>query len=99
MHLSFIGLFLVYICLDNIPEPQGKEAQMVSIVNGLDIESLGASLKLTKKQIQLLKSNLPVNRFWKIKEIDGIGITSYTKIFNYCYSYEETPRQMSLFEN
>ena len=89
---------LVYICLDNINEPQGKEALMVDIINNSNINTLAAELKLTQKQTSLIKSALPVNRFWKLKEIDGIGITTYTKIFNYCYNFENTPKQVSLFD-
>lgn len=89
---------LVYICLDNINEAQGKEAIMVNIINNIDLEYLASEIRLTKKQIQALKEFIPIKRFWHIKEIEGMGITAYSKIFNYCYNYQEKPKQISMFD-
>ena len=91
---------LIYICLDTIIEPQGKEAEMVDTVNSLSIDVISSEIQLTKKQAQLLKEALPIDRFWKINEIEGIGVAAYTKIFNYCYNNKNSNKteQTSFFD-
>lgn len=76
----------VYICLDNKKEAEGVEKQMLTVLENTKIEDLKKSVRLSAKQETILKNNLPVNRFWKIKELDGIGTTVYSKIHNYCYN-------------
>ena len=76
----------IYICLDNKKEAEGVEKQMLDILNNTSIEDLKKVMRISSKQEAVLKSNLPVNRFWKIKEFEGIGITIYSKIHNYCFN-------------
>ncbi len=76
----------IYICLDNKKEAEGVEKQMLDILNNTSIEDLKKVMRISSKQETVLKSNLPVNRFWKIKELEGIGITIYSKLHNYCFN-------------
>lgn len=76
----------VYICLDSKKDAEGLEADMLKVINTLDIKDLKEKVKLNEKQQIILMKNKPFNRFWKIKELDNIGTTSYKKIFNYCYN-------------
>lgn len=90
----------VYICLDNKKEAEGLEKEMLSVLDSIDITKIRDEIRLTTKQIEILRRNIPVDRFWKIKEIEGIGITTYKKIFNYCKGQVENPsfKQMSIFD-
>lgn len=76
----------VYICLDNKKEAEGVEKQMLDVLNNTSIEDLKKVMRISSKQEDVLKSNLPVNRFWKIKELEGIGTTIYSKLHNYCFN-------------
>ena len=90
----------VYICLDNKKEAEGLEKKMLDIFNNLKIEEFKQNVRLTTKQIDILKSNMPINRFWKIKELEGIGTTTYKHLFNYCKLQTESSgfKQMTLFD-
>lgn len=91
----------VYICLDNKKEAEGLEKEMLEVFNNLDIEDLKKDIKLTTKQIDALKNSLPLNRFWKIKEIEGIGSTTYKSLFNYCKALSNGNgiKQLTLFDS
>ena len=78
----------VYICLDK-EEAQGLEKKMIDVFNGIDFDTPIKELKLNKNQIMALKMAQPISRFWKIKELDGIGITCYTRLFEYCKNYND----------
>jgi hypothetical protein len=78
----------VYICLDN-SEAQGLEKEMLNVFNGMDFSSKQHGVRLNKKQIDTLSAAVPIKRFWKIKELEGIGITCYTALFNYCKNCAE----------
>lgn len=90
----------VYICLDTKKEAEGLEAKMLNIINTISLTELKQNVRLTAKQMEILKENLPINRFWKIKEIEGIGTTTYKSIFNFCKSQSENDKvkQMTLFD-
>lgn len=90
----------VYICLDNKKDAEGLEKEMLNVFNDLSTEELKQNIRLTTKQLDILKQNMPINRFWKIKEIEGIGTTTYKSLFNYCKSQTEGKRfkQMNLFD-
>lgn len=90
----------VYICLDNKKDAEGLEKEMLNVFNDLSAEELKQNIRLTTKQLDILKQNMPINRFWKIKEIEGIGTTTYKSLFNYCKSQTEGKRfkQMNLFD-
>ena len=90
----------VYICLDT-SEAEGLEKKMLDFVNSLDVSSLKPHMRVTEKQMETIERNRPFKRFWMIKELDGIGITVYSKLFNYCKSNAEAPPssvQGSLFD-
>lgn len=75
----------VYICLDNRKDAEGVEKEMLDIINNIGMEELKKDIRLTSKQIDILKSYRPFNRFWKIKELDGIGAAVYAKLHNFCF--------------
>ena len=79
----------VYICLDNIGA-QGLEKDMLDVFNNINFNDKISGVRLNKKQIDALTNAQPIDRFWKIKELDGIGITCYTNLFNYCKSHTES---------
>ncbi|MCL1984529.1 MAG: macro domain-containing protein [Methanomassiliicoccaceae archaeon] len=88
----------VIVCLDIMEEARGIEAKMVSIFNDNNVSILKDMLRLTKKQKDALRSAAPVKRFWHLSELDGIGITTYSKLFNICFDtarYEKTQRPQS----
>jgi hypothetical protein len=57
-------------------------------------------VKLTQKQQQGLMNKKNFYRFWQIKEVEGIGITTYAKIFQYCKKKAEglVAEQLNFFE-
>ncbi len=93
----------VYVCTDEDKAPVGKEKQMVDSYNAISIKELSKNIKLTKKQIDLLKEYHPIDRFWKLSKIKGIGPKTYSAVFNYFYNLGgvETPKeneQIGLFD-
>lgn len=78
----------VYICLDAV-EAQGLEKKMLDVFNGIDLSVGVNGVRLNKKQIEALSQAQPIDRFWKIKGLEGIGITCYSKLFNYCKNRAE----------
>lgn len=90
----------VYICLDNKKEAEGLEKKMVDIFNSLKGEDIKKYVNTTSKQLDTLNKAMPVNRFWKIKELEGIGITTYKKLFKYCKLLAEGNefKQMTFFD-
>lgn len=91
----------VYICLD-INEAEGLEKKMLDVVNALDLSTLKEHMRITEKQRLTIEQNRPFRRFWMIKELDGIGVTFYSKIFNYCITEatsNKSCKQMSLFDS
>ncbi len=99
-YLSDLDL-LVYICLDNKTEAEGLEKQMLNFFNECTIDELAENVKLNTTQKLNLASNKPFTRFWRIKEIDGLGTTTYKNIFKYCYNQiNNRPKikQMSIFD-
>lgn len=96
-HLSKIDI-PVLICLDTA-QAEGLEKKMVDKFNSTDFTSLSLSLKLNQKQREALENAKPIKRFWKIKDLDGIGIVCYTKLFEYCKENATASNvQMSLFD-
>lgn len=90
----------VYICLDKKQEPEGLEKLMLDKFNGVDLQKISKELKLKQGQIDILNTYKPFNRFWKIGEIEGIGVASYKRIFNYFFketTKSENVEQLKLF--
>lgn len=89
-----------YICLD-VNEAEGLEKEMLDVFNSLDLTMLKPYMRISKKQKSILEENRPIRRFWMIKNLDGIGITFYTNIFNYCKDVAQigSGTQLSLFDN
>ena len=91
---------LVYICLDTKKEAEGLEKEMLDVFNNMDAVELKQNIRLTTRQIETLKSSMPIDRFWKIKVLEGIGSATYKKLFSYCKKQTESKgyKQMSIFD-
>lgn len=88
----------VIICLDSLGYAEGKEKEMVEKFNKTSMEELMQNVKLNVKQQEALAMIKPIDRFWKIQKVKGLGITTYTKIFNLFYDDKFQPNaQISLF--
>lgn len=91
----------VYICLD-MDEAKGLEKQMLDVFNSLDLNSLKKYMRINEKQRNIIENSRPIKRFWMIKNLEGVGATFYTKIFNYCKNSiepgENFGSQISMFD-
>lgn len=89
----------VYICLDRT-NPEGKELEMLNNLKNISLFKLAEDLKLGEKQLKVLKENrMNIKRFFEIGSLEGIGSTTYKKIFDYFYVEKngELLEQQSLF--
>lgn len=93
-HLSGIDIPVV-ICLDNKSVAEGKELDMVTAFNKTEIDDLAGIIRLNEKQKETLNRAKPINRFWKLGDLAGIGTETYKKLFK--HFYEDNGVQMSLF--
>lgn len=82
----------IIICLDDLREPAGIEKKMVNDINSLPFEELKKEFKLNKKQSEIIENALPVNRFWKISSLAGVGQKTYEKLFSYFYKKYDTEK-------
>lgn len=100
-HLSGLGID-VYICLDTMKNAEGVEKIMLDRFNASDIEDLSKEVKLSAKQKDNLKKNMPYDRFWKIGETESVGAKTYSSLFRLFYSQKDndknTYKQMTLFD-
>jgi O-acetyl-ADP-ribose deacetylase (regulator of RNase III) len=89
----------VFICLDE-EGAEGLEKDMLQVFHKLTMGELKNVVKLTQKQQQGLMNKKNFYRFWQIKEVEGIGITTYAKIFQYCKKKAEglVAEQLNFFE-
>ena len=87
----------VYICLDpGIAE--GKEKEMLDLFNDSNLDFICKNLKIRGKAYKGLMNHEQINRFYEIKKIDGVGLTTYKKLFSYFYDYKDSHyTQPSLF--
>ncbi len=76
----------VYICLDEKKEAEGIEKEMVDSINKINIEKLLNDIELTKKQLDIIKKYIPINRFWYLSKAKGLGNKTYEKVFEYYYN-------------
>jgi len=91
----------VYICLDNLGIASGIEKQMLDIFNKTDLNVIKKEMRITQKQMQILNEKKPFNRFWKIHELEGIGISLYKNLHAYCFDKATKKRsneQLSFFK-
>ena len=72
----------VIICLDN-SEAEGLEKEMIDRFNSTDFSIKIPSVRLNAKQVDALNKAKPIAHFWQVKEIEGIGITCYTNLYNH----------------
>lgn len=89
----------VYICLDELKGAEGLELKMVNFFNQNREILLQKMKRITAKQKEILLYAKPISRFWQISKFDGIGCTTYEKIFYTCKNAVEKSQeaQMSLF--
>ena len=90
----------VYICLDNSGIARGIEKQMLDIFNATDLTIMKKEMRITQKQMQILNEKKPFDRFWKIHELEGIGIGLYKNLHAYCFDQatkKRTNEQLSFF--
>lgn len=76
----------VYICLDTLKEAQGKEKEMLEVLNNISIQELAQSVKLNQQQQDVIIQKRPIARFWMISKLPLIGSTTYKNLFNYFYN-------------
>ena len=76
----------VIICLDQKKEAEGLEYQMLNVLNNIDFIKTKKDFKLKEKQIEILTKSKPFTRFWKLQQVESIGITTYERIYKYCYN-------------
>jgi len=100
-HLSHLDIEVI-ICLDESKEAEGVESKMLDAFNSTNIEELAKSIKLSEKQKDNLRRNMPYKRFWQIADTPSIGIKTYSAIFNAYYSIAINPmeihKQLSFFD-
>lgn len=82
----------IIICLDDLKEAEGIEKMMVDDINSLPFEQLIKELKLNKKQSKTIKNALPINRFWRINSLEGVGEKTYERLFSYLYNKYNSER-------
>ena len=82
----------IIICLDEEPNAEGKEKQMVDAYNNTNIDLLPKDkIKLTTNQKEALKSFGQIQRFWHLQNCEGIATKTYANLFKYFYNknYDE----------
>ncbi|MBR2388817.1 MAG: macro domain-containing protein [Clostridia bacterium] len=87
----------IFICLDSLKKAEGKEAEMLEILNNMTVDDISRIVRLNSTQQNVLAQALPLDRFWKLLSLPKIGITTYTKLFNHCYYNQKTAEQLSFF--
>lgn len=85
---------LVYICLD-IADATGLEKKMIDVFNNTNFLMPIAGIKLRGNQAETLENAKPIKRFGDVQKLEGIGITTYIKLHQYCR--ENNLEQLSLF--
>lgn len=89
---------LISICIDP-GYPEGKEKQMLDAFLECNIDELCESLKIKGRARAGLTNYKSIKRFYEIKELDGVGITTYKKLFNHFYFDKKAVfYQQSLFD-
>lgn len=83
----------ITICLDTLKEPEGIEKKMVDDINSIPFELLKKEFKLTQKQSEVIESVLPIDRFWKISSIKGIGEKTYANLFRHFYNKNSNKKE------
>lgn len=76
----------IIICLDELNQAEGVEKKMTENLNSMPFELLNQKLKINKKQSKAIKKELPIERFWMLNKLPGIGEKTYEKLFKYFYS-------------
>jgi len=75
----------VCLCVDP-GYAEGKEKEMLDAFNKSDVEIMCDKLKIKGKAKMALQNRKNIARFYMIKALDDVGITTYSKIFQYFYN-------------
>lgn len=75
----------VCICVDP-GVAEGKEKEMLDAFNESDVSSMCDYLKIKGKARIGLENKSYLERFYMIKSLADVGMTTYSKIFNYFYN-------------
>jgi O-acetyl-ADP-ribose deacetylase (regulator of RNase III) len=75
-----------FICLDEKPNAEGIEMQMIQCINDSTKLDLIKNVGLNSKQAEIVLKSMPFNRVRHIDKINGIGDASYSKIFTYFFN-------------
>lgn len=75
----------VCVCVDP-GYPEGKELEMVNAFNNSNKELLCLELGIKGRAKTSLIESSNIDRFYKIKELENVGIASYEKLFRYFYN-------------
>lgn len=75
----------VYICLDELNEPEGAEKEMINKLECIDILNNYKEIGISKKAAQVINDSLPIHRFWHLSRIKGVSKLAYEKVFIYLY--------------
>lgn len=76
----------VYICLDELNNPDGAEKEMINKLESIDILNKYKEIGISKKAAQVISDALPIYRFWHLSNIKGVSKSAYEKIFIYLYN-------------
>lgn len=97
-YLSNIDI-MVYICLDNINNAEGKEKEMVDFFNKTTENDFVTKLRMKPEQVKTLVKKQPINRFWELNKVPEISSSAYKKLFRYFYKMENDDEyeQVTLF--
>ncbi|MBS3973012.1 MAG: macro domain-containing protein [Erysipelotrichia bacterium] len=85
MYLNDIELEVI-ICLDEDKKASGKELDMVTAFNKINLENTCKKINLTKKQIMKLNDSRPITRFRELLSVNSIGAKSYENLFRYFFN-------------
>lgn len=93
----------VHICLDQ-EGASGIEGEMVNLINSPESRNWLISLGIRKDIVSKIVGAPPIQRFYQIKQIEGVGEKSYERIFGFFYSRacnqdgSAIVRQLTLFK-
>ena len=76
----------IYICLDELEDPNGVEKDMTDYLNKSSAEELTAKLKIRRSIAMKIIINLPFKKFRQLLFINGVGAKTYENLFKYIYN-------------
>ena len=88
-----------FICEDTLPYAEGKEKQMVDMLNTMPLSMLSKYVRLNVKQKSAIEKSRPYKRFWHLGKTESIGSKAYQNLFTFFYGKcdNHTDEQLRLF--